>query len=106
MYPFSTTGDIKSDTGVKAAQLFQQQMNQAGGITVIAGSPSVARKDYPADAKSKHADYYLSGYMTALGDGVALVEQLVSLQNGTIVYANSAQIQAFNDAAAQAQSIH
>jgi hypothetical protein len=106
VYPFSVTGEIKGDTGVKAAQLFVQQMREGGGVTTIDGSATVKRSDYPADAKSNHAEYYLSGYMTALGDGVALVEQLVSVHNSTIVYANSAQIQSFNDAAAQAHAVH
>jgi TolB-like protein len=106
VYPFSGTGDIKSDTGLKAAQLFEQQIRQAGGVTVVDGSAGVARTNFPTDATKQHADYYLSGYMTVLGDAVALVEQLVSVQSGTIVFSNTAQIQNFNDAAAQAQAVH
>ncbi len=105
VYPFTGTGDIKADTGVKAAQLFVSQITQAGGVVAILGSPAVARTNYPTDADKHHADYYLSGYMTSVGDAVALVEQLVGVHSSTIVYSNTAQIQSFNDATAQAQSI-
>ncbi|MGZ3496375.1 MAG: hypothetical protein ACXWNK_03850 [Vulcanimicrobiaceae bacterium] len=106
VYPFSVTGDIKPDTGTKAAALFVQQITQAGDIAALQGNPSVQRSNYPTDAVQKHADYYLSGYMTLIGDGVSLVEQLVSVSSGTIVYSNTAQIQSFNDAASQAHAIH
>ena len=106
VYPFSVTGDIKPDAGTKAAALFAQQIEQTGDVATVQGSSSVKRTNYPTDAVAKHADYYLSGYMTMIGDGVSLVEQLVSVSSGTIVYSNTAQIQSFNDAAAQASAIH
>ena len=106
VYPFSVTGDIKPDTGTKAAALFVQQIGQTGDVASVQGGSNIQRSNYPADAAQKHADYYLSGYMTMIGDGVSLVEQLVSVSSGTIVYANTAQIQSFNDAAAQANAIH
>lgn len=106
VFPFQTSAELKPDTGVKAAQLFAQQMNQAGGIDAIDGPTNISRSGYLAYARNLQADYYVTGYMTPLGGGVSLVEQVVSTQSGTIVYGATAQINSFDDASAQAVQIH
>lgn len=106
VYPFGTSGALKPDVGVKAQQLYVSQMTQDGGLDVISGGTDVKRQDYLKNARHLGADYYLTGYMTMLGSSVALVEQLVSTQSGTIVFAQTAQIESFSDAAAQAQAVH
>lgn len=106
VFPFQTSSDLKADTGNRAAQLFVQQMNGAGGIDAILAPTNVQRPGYLAYAAKLQADYYLTGYMTPLGGGVSLVEQLVSTQSGTIAYGATAQIDSFDDASAQALQIH
>ena len=106
VYPFEASSDIKADVGQRAAQLFVQQMNAAGGIDTISAPATVQRTDYLTNARKLNADYYVSGYMTPLGDGVSLVEQVVSTQSGTITYGATAQIVSFEDATSQAVTIH
>lgn len=106
VYAFDTSTDIKPDVGQRAAQLFVQQMNAAGGIDTISAPPATKRSDYLTYARSLNADYYVSGYMTPLGEGVSLVEQVVSTQSGTITYGATAQIASFEDATSQAITIH
>ncbi len=106
VYPFEASSDIKADVGQRAAQLFVQQMNAAGGIDTILSPPTVKRADYLTNARKLNADYYVAGYMTPLGDGVSLVEQVVSTQSGTITYGATAQIASFEDATSQAVTIH
>jgi hypothetical protein len=106
VFPFDASSDIKPGTGQAAAQLFTQQMNADGGVDTIQGPASVKRSDYLTYAKNLDADYYVSGYMTPIGNGVSLVEQVVSTRSGTIVYGQTAQIDSFQDATAQATSIH
>lgn len=106
VYAFDTSTDIKPDVGQRAAQLFVQQMNGSGGIDTIAAPPTTKRSDYLSYARSLNADYYVSGYMTPLGDGVSLVEQVVSTSSGTITYGATAQIASFEDATSQAITIH
>ena len=105
VYPFDASTDIKPGTGDAAAQLFTQQMNTDGGVDTIQGPGSVKRSDYLKYARSINADYYVSGYMTPLGDGVSVVEQVVSATSGTIVFGQTAQIESFQDATAQATLI-
>ena len=106
VYPFEGSSDIKPDVGQRAAQLFVQQMNAAGGIDTISAPPATKHGDYLSYARSISADYYVSGYMTPLGEGVSLVEQVVSTQSGTITYGATAQIASFEDATSQAIMIH
>ena len=106
VFPFETSSDIKANVGAQAAQLFTQQMNAAGGVDALLGPSATKRSDYLTYAKGVSADYYVSGYMTPLGEGVSLVEQVVSTQSGAIIYGTTAQIQSFEDASAQAIQIH
>ena len=106
VYPFGASSDIAPGNGEKAANLFVQVMNSAGGIDAIGAPVSVVRTDYLKYAKSVNADYYVSGYMTPLGGGVSLVEQVVSTRSGVMLFGQTAQIQSFEDASSQAIAIH
>ena len=106
VFPFGISSNIRAGSGEQAALLFTQVMRQAGGLTVVDGGKGVARADFLTSAKRLHADYYISGYMTLLGDSVSLVEQLVDAQTGVIIFARTAQISDVNDATAQAQAMH
>ncbi len=106
VFPFGTSTDIAAGNGEKAANLFVEQMNAAGGIDTIGAPSTVKESDYLKYAKSVNADYYVSGYMTPLGNGVSLVEQVVSTRSGTMEFGQTAQIQTFADASSQAIAIH
>jgi len=102
VYPFDFSSDLHADTGTKAAQLYVAEMNAAGGVDALQAPPTIKRADFLTYAKSLSAAYYVSGYMTPLGGGVSLVEQVVDTVTGTIILAATAQIQSFEDATSQA----
>lgn len=106
VFPFGASSDIAPGNGEKAANLFVQVMNSAGGIDAIGAPATVKRTDYLTYAKSVNADFYVSGYMTPLGTGVSLVEQVVSTRSGVMLFGQTAQIQSFEDASSQAIAIH
>lgn len=105
VYPFDFSTDLRADTGTRTAQLYVTAMNQAGGVDALAAPVTVKRADFLNYAKSLSAAYYVSGYMTPLGGGVSLVEQVVDTSTGTIIMGATAQIQSFEDATSQATSI-
>jgi hypothetical protein len=105
VYPFDFSSDLRADTGTRAAQLYVTSMNAAGGVDALAAPPTVKRANYLDYARSLSAAYYVSGYMTPLGGGVSLVEQVVDTETGTIILGATAQIQSFEDAASQATGI-
>ncbi len=106
VFPFDTSTDLKPGTGQNAAQLFVQQMNADGGVDTLLAPATVKRATFLTYARGVNADYYVSAYMTPLGNGVSLVEQVVSTRSGAIVYGQTAQISSFEDATAQATMIH
>lgn len=106
VFPFDISSDLKAGTGASAAQVFAQQMNNDGGIDAITGPSTIKRPDYAKYASSVNALYYVAGYMTPLGNGVSLVEQVVATRSGTIVFGQTAQIESIEDASAQAAYIH
>ncbi len=106
VFPFGASSDIAPGNGEKAANLFVDQMNAAGGIDTIGAPGTVKQSDYLKYAKGVNADYYVTGYMTPVGDGVSLVEQVVSTSSGTMQFGQTAHIQSFADASAAAIAIH
>ena len=91
VYPFDTTGQLKANVGSGIAQVFTQQMLSAGGLTLLPVPDSVHRSDFLTNANKQHADYYISGYMTPIGNGAAVVVQVVSADSGIIVFSNTQQ---------------
>lgn len=103
IYPFQVNGDADKQAGVKMVSLMTSQMLATGGV--IVKPPSVAlvqRADYLTNALKNGADYYISGYLTPVGEEVNLVEQVVSTTSGAIIWSNTAQILTYGDAVTQA----
>ncbi len=102
VYPFSVNGsDVNREAGSRLAVAIATQIANLGGVDVKPAPAGTERADYLDAAHREGADYYIAGYVTPLGDGVSLVEQLVSTQTGIVVYSNTAQVQTFADAAGQ-----
>jgi hypothetical protein len=102
IYPFETTGGLQRTSGSAIASIFARVIKLSGGVTIVPPPARVARADYGAQAQKLNADYYISGYLTPLGDGASMVEQIVGVQHGIIIYSNTAQIVTGADAASQA----
>lgn len=102
VYPFSANGsDVSKEAGSRLAITIATQIANLGGVNVRPATPGVDRQNYLDAARSAGADYYIAGYVTPLGDGVSVVEQLVSTQTGIVVYSNTAQVRTYGDAAGQ-----
>jgi len=67
--------------------------------------PGTDRKDFLAAARAQSADYYVTGYLTAVGAEVSLVSQIVSTYSGTVIWSQSALVKTYADADAQANLI-
>ncbi len=102
VYPFSANGsEINKEAGSRLAILIATQIANLGGVDVKPATPGVDRQSYLDAAQREGADYYIAGYATPLGDGVSVVEQLVSTLTGIVVYSNTAQVKTYGDAAGQ-----
>lgn len=106
LFPFDQSGDMQPNTGLAVAQIFAQAFASSPGVRVLEIAKGVPRGSYQAYAHSKKSDYYVSGYMTPIGNGAAVVEQLVSTESGIIIYSQTSQIYSVQDVASLALGIH
>ena len=106
VFPFTATGSsIDREASARLATIIAEQMAKTGQVTVVAAPPATERKDYLSVARAHNADYYVSGYISPLGNGVSVVEQVVSTTSGIVVYSQSAQLNTYNEAAGQGDDL-
>lgn len=106
VYPFVPTGaSIDREAGSRLATILAEQMANTGKVRVIPPPPGTERADYLKVALANNADYYVSGYLTPVGDAVAVVEQVVSTTTGIMVFSQTAQLKTYADAAGQGEDL-
>ncbi|HZV77488.1 MAG TPA: hypothetical protein VFF63_07015 [Candidatus Babeliales bacterium] len=101
VYPFDVQTGSDPRLGIAIAEILGHEMIAAGGITVPEVPQGVKRSDFLENARTLHADFYISGYVTPVGDSAAVVEQVVSVDSGVILFSQTAQVQSVADVASQ-----
>jgi hypothetical protein len=101
IYPFDVQTGSDPKLGTAIAQILAQEMAAAGGITVRPIQQGVKRADFLENARTAKADFYISGYVTPVGDSAAVVEQVVSVDSGVILFSQTAQVSSVADVASQ-----
>lgn len=106
VYPFSANGStLDREASSRLATIIATQMANTGRVSVIAAPPGTERKDYLTAARRAGADYYVAGFISPLGDGVSVVEQVVGTGSGIVLYSNTAQLSTYADAAGQGDNL-
>jgi hypothetical protein len=101
VYPFDVQTGADPKIGMAIAQILGQEMVAAGGINVPPVPQGVKRADFLQYAHNANADFYISGYVTPVGDSAAVVEQVVSVESGVILFSQTAQVSSVADVASQ-----
>jgi hypothetical protein len=102
VYPFDVQTGVDAKIGFAIASILAQEMQAAGGLTVLPVPVGVKRADFLETARTQHADFYISGYVTPVGDAASVVEQVVSVDSGIILFSQTApQVQSVADVASQ-----
>jgi hypothetical protein len=101
IYPFDVQTGADPRIGVAIAQILAQEMSAVGGIAVLPVPQGVKRADFLDSARTAKADFYISGYVTPVGDSAAVVEQVVSVDSGVILFSQTAQVSSVADVASQ-----
>ncbi|HEY4442506.1 MAG TPA: hypothetical protein VGN14_18775 [Candidatus Elarobacter sp.] len=106
VFPFTPNGSsIDREATSQIATLIATQMANTKWVKVIPPPPGTDRKDFLSVARSNGAEYYVSGFISALGDGASLVEQVVSSASGIVVFSNTAQLTTVGDVAGQGDDL-
>ncbi len=101
IYPFETQSGADPKIGAAISQILSQTMTGAGGMSVLTAPANIARSDFLTYARQKHADFYISGYVTPIGETASVVEQVVSVDSGVILFSQTAQVFNVSDVASQ-----
>jgi hypothetical protein len=102
VYPFDVQTGVDAKIGFAIASILAQEMQAAGGLNVLPVPVGVKRADFLETARTQHADFYISGYVTPVGDAASVVEQVVSVDSGIILFSQTApQVQSVADVASQ-----
>jgi TolB-like protein len=99
VYPFDVQTGADPKLGIAIAQIFGQEMAAAGGLSVLAVPQGVARANFLSNARGEQAEFYISGYVTQVGDSASVVEQVVSVDSGVILFSQTAQVNNVADVA-------
>jgi hypothetical protein len=101
VYPMQASAALSRDVMLQIVTALANEIAIDGRIHVVPADPNVERVDYLTAARKAGAQYYVTGFITPLGDGASIIEQVVSTQSGTVVFSNSGQISNVADVTAQ-----
>ncbi|MDQ6943118.1 MAG: hypothetical protein M3169_11480 [Candidatus Eremiobacteraeota bacterium] len=106
VFPFISNGSsIDREASSRLATIIATSMANTGLVTVTPPPPGTERKDYLAVARANRSEYYVSGFISPLGNGVSIVEQVVSTATGIVVFSQSTQLTTYTDAAGQGDDL-
>jgi hypothetical protein len=106
VFPFTANGSsVDREASSRLATIIATAMANTGLVTVTPPPPGTERKDYLTVARANRSEYYVAGFISPLGNGVSIVEQVVSTASGIVVYSQSTQLNTYNDAAGQGDDL-
>lgn len=106
VYPLSGSPSLDRETSARIVTTLATEISQGGGIKVIPpSSTTVDRQNYLSDARSLGASYYVTGFLTPLGSGASVVEQVVSVTSGTLVFSVTNYVTNLADIASQGDEL-
>jgi TolB-like protein len=106
VFPFISNGStINREASSTLATIIATSMANTGLVTVTPPPPATDRKDYLTVARANRSDYYVSGFISPLGAGVSIVEQVVSTATGIVVFSQSTQLNTYNEATSQGDDL-
>jgi hypothetical protein len=101
VFPLQASAALDHDVNLRIVTQLANEIAVDGRVRIAAADPDVQRADYLTAARKAGAQFYVTGFITPLGDGASIIEQVVSTTSGTIVFSNSGQITSLADVNAQ-----
>jgi len=106
VYPLeASSSTLNREDSARIASTLATQIALGGAVKVIPPRADVERANYLSDARSVGANYYVTGFVTPLGNGASVVEQVVSTISGTLVFSVTNYITSLDDIANQGDQL-
>jgi TolB-like protein len=106
VYPLVASQGAPPTIGLTVARFLVTGISRRAGVTAKLAPGDTAQADYLQTARTLGADYYVAGFVSAIGDEVSAVEQLVATKNGVVVWQNTAAYTVPDDARASGVAMH
>ena len=102
VYPFAgSSAELDREASARIATTLASQIAEGGYIKVIPPKSGVARENFLSDARANGATFYVTGFVTPLGSGASVVDQVVSTSSGTMVFSVSNFVTNYSDVVSQ-----
>jgi hypothetical protein len=106
VYPLAgSSATLDREASARIATTLATQIAVGGHVRVIPPQTGVDRSTYLADARAAGANYYVTGFITPLGSGASVVEQVVSTTSGVLVFSVSNFISSYSEVVAQGDQL-
>ena len=106
VYPLAgSSASLDREASARIATTLATQIAVGGAVKVVPAKSDVERANYLADARANGANYYVTGFITPLGNGASVVEQVVSTQSGTLVFSVSNFISSYAEVVSQGDQL-
>jgi hypothetical protein len=106
VYPLeASSSSLNREDSARIAGTLATQIALGGLIKVVPPRAGVERANYLSDARSVGANYYVTGFVTPLGNGASVVEQVVSTISGTLVFSVTNYITSLGDISNQGDQL-
>jgi hypothetical protein len=106
VYPLAaSSASLDREASARIVTTLATQIALGGQVKVVPAKIGVERQNYLADARAAGANYYVTGFITPLGDGASVVEQVVSTVSGTLVFSVSNYISSYNEVVDQGDQL-
>ena len=105
VFPFAALGDLSSETGTTIAQAIAARLTGSEAIVLRPVSTPTERANQGTVARAADADYYVTGYVSPLGDGIRAVEQIVGARSGVLIASETTQIRTIEETAGLADAV-
>jgi TolB-like protein len=107
VFPLVASQPSGAAAATKISNVVSDQITQLGGVNVKPVSTStVGQSGYLSAARAAGADYYVSGYVTKVGDQYSVLEQLVRTKNGFIRWSETVMLSLDDSLVNEGHRIH
>ena len=106
VYPLAaSSATLDREASARIATILATQIALGNRVKVIPPKTDVDRSTYLADARANGANYYVTGFITPLGSGASVVEQVVSTTSGALVFSVSNYIASYGEVQSQGDQL-
>ncbi len=106
VYPLAaSSATLDREASARISTTLATQIAAGGDIKVVPPKIDIDRAHYLSEARAAGATYYVTGFITPLGSGASVIEQVVSTTSGALVFSVSNYISSYAEVVGQGDQL-